>query len=76
LVFSVSQLRVKRDLSVERFFQKYAFPYGISPAGPAGLFRPAADVLSAQAAKAASSIIAAANKSLFAIEYGGPDGLR
>jgi L-lactate dehydrogenase (cytochrome)/(S)-mandelate dehydrogenase len=40
----------QRDASVELFGQRYALPVGISPMGLAGLFRPGADALMAQAA--------------------------
>jgi (S)-mandelate dehydrogenase len=43
----------RRDQSMEFLGRRYASPIGISPTGLAGLFRPGADTLLAQAAKAA-----------------------
>ena len=44
----------KRDQSTTLLGQRYASPFGISPTGLAGLFRPDADRLLAQAAAAAN----------------------
>lgn len=41
----------KRSLKTQLFGQSYAFPCGISPTGPAPLFRPDADILLARAAR-------------------------
>jgi (S)-mandelate dehydrogenase len=43
----------RRDLSASLFGQRYALPFGIAPTGLAGLFRRGADLMLAQAAKAA-----------------------
>lgn len=47
LLVDVSQ----RDTSVELFGQRYRTPVGISPMGLAGLFRPGADAMMAEAAR-------------------------
>ncbi len=44
----------RRDQSVTLFGQTYDSPFGISPTGTAGLWRPGADAMLAQAAKAAN----------------------
>ena len=44
----------KRDLSASLFGRKYALPFGIAPTGIAGLFRRGADLMLAEAAKAAN----------------------
>jgi len=41
----------QRDTSVSLFGQRYSAPVGISPMGLAGLFRPGADAMMAQAAR-------------------------
>jgi (S)-mandelate dehydrogenase len=43
----------KRDLSATLFGRRYALPFGIAPTGIAGLFRRGADLMLAEAAKAA-----------------------
>jgi len=43
-----------RDQSVEIFGRRYASPFGISPTGMAGLFRPGADLMLAGAAREAN----------------------
>ena len=42
------------DQSVELFGRTYASPFGIAPTGIAGLFRPGADIMLAEAARAAN----------------------
>lgn len=42
------------DQSVELFGRTYASPFGIAPTGLAGLFRPGADIMLAEAAQAAN----------------------
>ena len=44
----------ERDQSTTVFGREYSSPFGISPTGLAGLFRPGADLLLAQAAKEAN----------------------
>lgn len=43
-----------RDQSAEIFGRRYASPFGISPTGMAGLFRPGADLMLAEAAREAN----------------------
>jgi len=44
----------KRDQSTSLFGRRYASPFGIAPTGLAGLFRPGADLMLAEAAAAAN----------------------
>lgn len=43
----------KRDLTTTLFGKRYAAPFGVSPTGPAALFRPGADAMLAEAAQEA-----------------------
>src|SRR5260370_17964350 len=44
----------KRDRSAKRFHRMYASPFGSSPTGAAGLFRPGADLMLAESAAGAN----------------------
>lgn len=58
----------KRDQSTELLGRRYASPFGISPTGLAGLFRPEADTILAEAAKAANIPFLLSSASNAAIE--------
>lgn len=66
----------RRSSKTELFGRQYSMPFGISPTGPAGLFRPDADILLARAAKSANVpfiLSGAAGASLEDIKATAPD---
>jgi L-lactate dehydrogenase (cytochrome)/(S)-mandelate dehydrogenase len=68
----------KRDASTSLLGRRYASPFGISPTGLAGLFRPDADLLLARAAAKADIpflLSSASNNSLEDVARAAPDNV-